>query len=832
MGSWLDDVVVYDIEVFSQDWLVVMQPPTGQPEYYTIDNLIDLRRRIQSIPLLCGYNNKHYDQWVLKAIYYYGSNPEMVKQVNDFILTGNQGWDSPLLQGLPNLDPVQFDLMDDLGMGVFLRLKEVEGNLGMSIEESSVPFDIDRPLTIKEMEEVKQYCAHDVAATCRLLQERMTYLHNKVAVGQLGGLHPFQALRMTNPKLTGMYLQARAQSRDDEFEYDFPENLCIKKYTQALDFYQEIDYKKKLEITIAGIPHTLGWGGIHGAAEHCIVESNNDTVIMHIDVTSYYPSLMIQNGYLSRNVPDPNRYTEVFKERVAAKKAGDKATANALKLILNSTYGATKNKYNPLYDPHQCNAVCISGQLYLIDLLEKLEVIPSFRLIQSNTDGLIVQYHPSQDDTVKAAVREWEQRTGFSMGIDPIEKLIQKDVNNYVMRSNGETEVKGGYVSDYDGGTFKHRSLVIVAKALVNYFLDGIPPEETILGCRQPIEFQLIAKAGNTYNAVVWQTQGEDHPVQMVNRVFACTDQRAGTLYKLKTSAGRRDKIANLPTHCMIANGELSEISHTILQNLDWQWYIGLAYKRINDYLGNKPLKKGRKTSMAETKTTTRPTKATTKGINAKLELLRDAMASFAWEKDGLNRHQSYKYITEKQYKQNFQKALQQAGLLFKCEELSHDFLGAVSDKMNLTTVTLKMTLIDPESGESECFQITGAGADSGDKGIYKAYTGALKYFLATNFLVAEDDDPEKDEPETPKYTPPEKREEAKKVLTQQPKENGPATNEQLETIADGMMMLDEAGNKDVLEGVNAYLDENGELTKAQAEELLNIISEALEDEK
>lgn len=69
-------------------------------------------------------------------------------------------------------------------------------------------------------------------------------------------------------------------------------------------------------------------------------------------------------------------------------------------------------------------------------------------------------------------------------------------------------------------------------------------------------------------------------------------------------------------------------------------------------------------------------------------------------------------------------------------------------------------------------------------------------------------------------------------MLTQQPKENGPATNEQLETIADGMMMLDEAGNKDVLEGVNAYLDENGELTKAQAEELLNIISEALEDEE
>ena len=77
---------------------------------------------------------------------------------------------------------------------------------------------------------------------------------------------------------------------------------------------------------------------------------------------------------MSRSVPDPDEYKRVYETRIAAKKAGDKATANALKLVLNTTYGAMKNPYNALFDPRMANAVCISGQLYLIDLIEKLEM--------------------------------------------------------------------------------------------------------------------------------------------------------------------------------------------------------------------------------------------------------------------------------------------------------------------------------------------------------------------------------------------------------------------------------------------------------------------------
>ena len=65
-----------------------------------------------------------------------------------------------------------------------------------------------------------------------------------------------------------------------------------------------------------------------------------------------------------------------------------------------------------------------------------------------------------------------------------------------------------------------------------------------------------------------------------------------------------------------------------------------------------------------------------------KLKNLQDIMGEFSWEKDGINRHQSYKYVTEKQYKQNFKKALKQAGLIWKMETIGYEFVPAISDKM------------------------------------------------------------------------------------------------------------------------------------------------------
>ena len=155
--------------------------------------------------------------------------------------------------------------------------------------------------------------------------------------------------------------------------------------------------------------------------------------------------------------------------------------------------------------------------------------------------------------------------------------------------------------------------------------------------------------------------------------------------------------------------------------------------------------------------------------ILKKLKNLQDIMGDFVWEKDGKNTHQSYKYITEMQYKSNFKKALKQSGLIWKMETVGHQFIESVSEKMHMIICDFKGQLIDPESGEREEYLFCGSGADNGDKALYKAVTGGHKFYIAANFNVAENNDPESDEAEAPPKSnipaTPEKREEVKAEL-------------------------------------------------------------------
>ena len=80
--------------------------------------------------------------------------------------------------------------------------------------------------------------------------------------------------------------------------------------------------------------------------------------------------------------------------------------------MLNALSGGMKDKTNPAYDPRNNNIMCINGQLMLLDLIEHLEVIPEFRLVQSNTDGLIV-WIPNTDEAFEMLddiCYEWEER--------------------------------------------------------------------------------------------------------------------------------------------------------------------------------------------------------------------------------------------------------------------------------------------------------------------------------------------------------------------------------------------------------------------------------------
>lgn len=367
-------------------------------------------------------------------------------------------------------------------------------------------------------------------------------------------------------------------------------------------------------------------------------------IIKNFDVASYYPHLMTICGYTSRNIPSPEVFENVLEQRMKAKAAGDKVTANALKLVVNTTYGAMLNQYNDLFDPLMGRSVCITGQLFLLEMAQNLyQNVADLRIVQLNTDGVMIEFYEDQYDEVLAIVNEWQSRTGFELEEDSVSMIAQKDVNNYVeVQPNGSVKTKGGYLvrGIAPAGAFNiNNNACIVATALKEYFVNGTPVEETINACDDIFQFQLIAKAGAKYREAYHLVDGEQVPVQKVNRVYATKDERYGKLFKVKAENDATAKIEMLPEHCIIDND-----NNLTIADVDKTFYIEMAKKRINDFLGIKPeKKKGGRKKMATG--TAKKTETTSLNVFQKLLAARAKFLEADVQKTGKNMHLSFKYF-------------------------------------------------------------------------------------------------------------------------------------------------------------------------------------------
>ena len=281
----VEGTYIFDCEVFAHDWLFVFKEvATG--EYTVIWNDNDeVLAFMERNPYLGGFNNKHYDNHILKAVMC-GFTPEQVKEINDLIIVHElNGWDIPALREY-RVYFDSFDLKDDCQDGV--SLKGIEAHLGIPIEETEVDFNVDHVLSESEKAQTTYYCKYDVDATEILFKLRQGYLDNKVAVGRKRGLTDRQAMYMTNAKLTSVYLQAQKPEKPwtDERDYQYPDKL-LRQYIpqEVFDFfdklhdpnipnyllfggYDEQGVKHKgaaLDFSIGECKCTIAYGGIHGA---------------------------------------------------------------------------------------------------------------------------------------------------------------------------------------------------------------------------------------------------------------------------------------------------------------------------------------------------------------------------------------------------------------------------------------------------------------------------------------------------------------------------------------------------------------------------------------
>ena len=645
-------IITYDCEVFAYNWIVVFKDKESGT-YTVIHNDNEaLKMSLSEDAIYVGFNSKHYDQYIIKAIAM-DFSPTEIKQVNDYIIGGGQGWEYPTLRdtyfGFSNVD-----IRDDMQVG--LSLKAIEGHLGLPIRESNVDFNIGRPLTKEEIEETITYCKWDVDTTEKLIGIRKDYLKTKANLGKRAGIKVEKALSLTNAKLTAQMLGAKHKEWNDGREYVYPSNLDMNIIPkEIIGFFNQIRdmtipdddlFNRSLNIMLGDMPCTYAWGGVHGSLKCYYEEATGTRIIQNRDVSSLYPTLIEEYNYLSRNVDDPHLYYQIKKDRLTAKHTGDKQSAKDLKTPLNALTGAQENPFNDLYDPLPTRSLRISGQLFVTVLAVRLlQNCKTIKLLNFNTDGLMYSVDKAELHIVDEICSEWEKETKFELETDDISKVWIKDVNNLLLiKTDDEVKTVGGYLNygiSTKGAWSINNTMIIVKKALIEYFVNGTPVEDTIANNNDIFDYQIIAKAGSKFKEVYQIVENQKVSVQKVNRVYATTNKKLGTLYKVKEN-GATAKIESLPKHCVIDNE-----NQLTVKDIDKSFYIELATKRINDFLGIEPEKKVRKKNMAAKKTTEETTVIDTSKMTVyqKLITARGMFLNANVQKSGKNMHMSFKYF-------------------------------------------------------------------------------------------------------------------------------------------------------------------------------------------
>lgn len=562
-------MIIYDFEVFKYDWIICWLDTQTRKMHHIHNDKAKFEQFYDYYKnrVWVGYNSRQYDMWIAKAILC-DFNPF---EMNEWLITkGRKGFEfSKLLNNFPILN---YDCSY-----YFRSLKELEAFMGHDIQETEVPWDIDRPLTPEELKSTLQYCEHDVMEAFEVFIETKEEYESHIGLIKEFGLS-IDNINKTKAQISAIILGASKVKRNDEFDIIFPDTLQLGKYDWIRQWY--LDWAKnsknydemELKTDINGVPHTFGIGGLHGSQDKYFGEG----YYLMADVASYYPALMIEYDFLSRNVQNPKKYRQIRDERLEMKKNKDPRQAPR-KIVLNATFGASKDQYNSLYDPRQANNICIAGQLLLVDLLDKLD--GKCELIQSNTDGILIKLFTKEnkDDIIKIC-SEWSKRTRMDLEFDEVKKVIQRDVNNYIIvQENGKVKRKGAVVKPLSR---LDNDLPIVNKAVVNYFIYNIPVETTINECDELVQFQKVTKITDKYEYAVHNGKILNGKVQ---RCFASKNLNDTTLYKKHKSKTTIDKAPSTPEHCFLDNGDITEKKVPYI--LDKEWYIQVAKERINKFI-------------------------------------------------------------------------------------------------------------------------------------------------------------------------------------------------------------------------------------------------------
>lgn len=624
------NVYIYDLEtmvnLFSAYFI---NRDTEEERFFLIhvevNDYCELLEFLSGVDGLIGFNNLNFDypvlHYMIKAQHHLSSLGteeligEIYKKAQEVIHTEFSSVRENEVM-IPQLDLFKIWHYDNRARMTSLKKLEIAMN---AENVQDMPYKHDEYLTdFSQAVEILQYNRNDVLYTKKFHELTVPKIELRRGLKKKYGLNclNYSDSKIGEELMLKLYCSATNKNpaqvkkqRTRRKEFKFVE--CIPSYVKfkTPEFNNLLDYLKTIVVRelkdsfsytfeYKNFELVLGTGGIHGCIKAGVYDASDEVEIIDSDVASLYPSLAIANNLYPEHLGEEfaGIYENgIVKPRLEAKRNGDKVMADGFKLSANSVYGKSSSEFSFLYDPLYTLKTTLAGQLSLCMLTEMIMTrIPGVIMLQVNTDGLTSIVPKEHVETYHSLCKEWETVTKLTLEHANYQKMVIRDVNNYLaVSTEGKVKYKGAFKPNEemrkDGEYHKSFSQGIVPTAIAKYFLEDVPVEETIKNCRDIFEF---CKTGNTTGkwwAETFQVDenGEEFnivPQQKNNRYYLSTDgvrfrkrvyKKENGEEKLFTTEYEAEKTVTI-FNVFVRKEKFSDYK------VDYQYYIDEAYKIIH----------------------------------------------------------------------------------------------------------------------------------------------------------------------------------------------------------------------------------------------------------
>lgn len=460
--------------------------------------------------LLVTFNGIHFDIPII-SLALDGVECEVLKQATvDIIEKGIRGKDVLKAHRVKQIECDHIDLIEVAPLRA--GLKTYGGRLHVP-RMQDLPFHPNTILSPYQAAIVRWYCVNDTTSTAYLFNCLQEQVKLRYTLSEENGVDlRSKSDAQIAEQIIGLEFERRTGRKPKRpeipagttyfYEKPYPLNFQTDLLKHVLNVVQTSPFivgedgyvamppqVAELKIEINGSVYQMGIGGLHSTEKTTAHYSDDYWQLIDKDVASYYPKIILNNGYYPEHLGPI--FLDIFggitERRLRAKAAKQKAVADSLKIVINGTFGKLGSIWSIVYAPKLMFHTTIGGQLFLLMLIEALEM-NGIRVVSANTDGIMIKCPRHMLQHLDQIMKWWEGVTGFETEGENYRALYSRDVNNYIAISEkGTVKKKGAYSNPWaEAGSNSEKKLhknpvtTICIRAVENYLLDKTPLEKTI----------------------------------------------------------------------------------------------------------------------------------------------------------------------------------------------------------------------------------------------------------------------------------------------------------------------------------------------------------------